>query len=308
MKEKLVLDIANVEQVSSICHAMSSPIRLRILSLIEEKPLNISELSQQLQIPLSTTAQSIAILEKAGLIISTSKPGVRGAQKLCALKVDSLFMQIKNTSDTGSEDVYVQQMPIGNYSDFRVNAPCGIVTEKAFIAPEDSPYGFFLPEHTQAQLLWFTSGHLEYRFFNKFLRRSTLPKSVEFSFELCSEAPGYNSEWRSEITVWLNDRRIGCLVSLGDYGNRRGRLNPSWWDYNNTQYGILHRVCITAEGTLLDDALYPEFTIDHLKPGDQDYLSFKIGVEESARYVGGLNLFGEKFGDYPQAIVMRAVF
>lgn len=102
--------------------------------------------------------------------------------------------------------------------------------------------------------------------------------------------------------------RIGTLFSPGDYGNRRGQLNPEWWDNNNTQYGMIHRVCITEEGTLLDDELFPQFTIEHLNLQRNDYISFRIGVEKNARYAGGLNLFGEKFGDHPQSIIMRAVF
>lgn len=308
MKEKLVLDIGNVDQVASICHAMASPLRLKILALLDEKPLNISELCQRLQVPLSSTATAVNILEKAGLVISKSTPGVRGAQKLCALKVDSLFMQLKNIGNTSTEDVYTVRMPIGNYCDFKVDAPCGIISENAYISQEDSPYGFFLPEHTQAQLLWFTVGYLEYRFFSRFLRRNTPPRMIEFSFELCSEAPGYNSDWRSDITIWLNHQRIGTFTSPGDYGNRRGQLNPSWWDNNNTQYGMIHRVLITEEGTQLDDELFPSFTISSLRLSELDYISLKIGVEKDARYVGGLNLFGEKFGDHPQPIVMRAIF
>lgn len=308
MKEKLVLDISDIDGVSQICHAMASPMRLRILALLDEKPLNISELSQQLQVPLSSTATAISVLEKAGLVISKSTPGVRGAQKLCALKVDSMFMQIKKVPNSSMEDVYVEQMPIGNYCDFRVSAPCGIISENAYISSEDSPYGFFQPEHIQAQLIWFSVGYLEYRFFNHLMRRNKTPRMIEFSFEMCSEAPGYDSNWKSDVTVWLNQVRIGTLFSPGDYGSRRGQLNPEWWDNNNTQYGMIHRVCITEEGTLLDDELFPQFTIGHLNLQHIDYISLRIGVEKDARYAGGLNLFGEKFGDHPQAIIMRAVF
>jgi len=39
--------------------------------------------------------------------------------------------------------------------------------------------------------------------------------------------------------------------------------------------------------------------------GDEDYISFKIGVKEDSKYVGGINLFGNKFGDFEQNIDMR---
>jgi predicted transcriptional regulator len=31
----------------------------------------------------------------------------------------------------------------------------------------------------------------------------------------------------------------------------------------------------------------------------------RIGVKADARYVGGLNIFGRHFGNYPQDIVLR---
>ena len=80
-----MLDISDIDRASEICHALASPLRLRVLGMLDEKPLNISELSQQLQVPLSSTATAVSVLEKAGLVISKSTPGVRGAQKLCAL-------------------------------------------------------------------------------------------------------------------------------------------------------------------------------------------------------------------------------
>ncbi|MDR0732140.1 MAG: hypothetical protein LBF63_10765 [Treponema sp.] len=38
----------------------------------------------------------------------------------------------------------------------------------------------------------------------------------------------------------------------------------------------------------------------------KDFISFKIGIKEDAEYVGGLNLFGEHFGNYNQNIEMVA--
>ncbi|HIW05066.1 MAG TPA: hypothetical protein H9690_03460 [Firmicutes bacterium] len=35
------------------------------------------------------------------------------------------------------------------------------------------------------------------------------------------------------------------------------------------------------------------------------YISLKIGVKKDAKNVGGINLFGEKMGDYPQDIIVK---
>jgi len=36
-----------------------------------------------------------------------------------------------------------------------------------------------------------------------------------------------------------------------------------------------------------------------------DYFTLRIGVKPDAKNLGGINLFGEKFGDYQQNIMMR---
>jgi predicted transcriptional regulator len=38
------------------------------------------------------------------------------------------------------------------------------------------------------------------------------------------------------------------------------------------------------------------------------YISLRIGVRPDAINQGGINLFGEKYGDFPQGINMRIVY
>ena len=129
MKTKITLNIDEVEKSSKIFHALASPARLKILQLIEDKPLNISKISTLMNIPMSSTALAINILEDAGLVITTSSPGLRGSQKLCALKTDSIYLQIKKNELPGENtNVIIEQIPIGNYFDFCVEPPCGFGT------------------------------------------------------------------------------------------------------------------------------------------------------------------------------------
>jgi predicted transcriptional regulator len=43
-----------------------------------------------------------------------------------------------------------------------------------------------------------------------------------------------------------------------------------------------------------------------LKPGQP--IPVRIGIKDNATHVGGINLFGSKFGNYPQGIVLRQHF
>ena len=50
-------------------------------------------------------------------------------------------------------------------------------------------------------------------------------------------------------------------------------------------------------------------TVDDLfKQKYKPYLSFKIGVKKDAKNVGGLNIFGEKFGDHPIGIIVKITY
>ena len=60
-----------------------------------------------------------------------------------------------------------------------------------------------------------------------------------------------------------------------------------------------------ANGSTLDGEPLSDVRLSDLCLTERDYISLRVGVSKDAEHVGGLNLFGEKFGDYPQGIVMR---
>lgn len=304
MKEHIELDFSEKEQISKVAKALSSSVRLEILDILREKPLNISEISEKMGIPISSTALHMKVLEDSGIVITQSMPGLRGSQRVCGLKINQVTMTLLNQQENISKDnIYTETMPIGNYFDCKITAPCGIASENTFLSSEDSVYGFYSPEKHTAQILWFTQGYLEYRFPNIQMQKLKHIKSLEFSMEICSEAPGYNNSWKSDITFWINGKEIGFFTSPGDYGGRRGKQTPQWWDNNMTQFGVLKSLSITEEGTFLDGEFFSPLTLSDFSLRDNPYISLKLGVKEDAHYVGGLNLFGEKFGDYALSLI-----
>lgn len=309
MKEHLELDFSKGEDMANIARALSVRVRLQILDIIKSKPLNISEIAEKAGIPISSTAMHIKTLEEAGIVITQSMPGLRGFQRVCGLKAGKVTFVLQNQQEGAvNENVMVESMPIGNYFDCDVTPPCGIVSDTGFLSSEDSVYGFYSPDKHTAQLLWFTQGFLEYRFSNYHLKKVNSVKSIEFSFELCSEAPGYNYAWKSNISMEINGISTGHFISDGDYGGRRGKLNPSWWDDNMTQFGLLKHLLITRKGTYMDESPLSPLSIKDYHLTEHNFISFKIGVKKDAHYLGGLNLFGEKFGDYAQNIQMKIVY
>ena len=306
-KKRIALDFNNKEKIVQVGKALSSEVRLDILKLLIDKSANISEIASTFQIPFSSAALHVKVLEEAGMITATEQAGIRGAQKVCGIAFEDIYFNaFRHKMDRDNIKVYHFPMGIGNYYNCMVNENCGIISERSYLGVEDSPYGFYAQNRHEAQLIWFMSGYLEYRFPNYMLKKSRV-KELSFSFEVCSEAPGYQNDWSSDITVWVNGKEIATIYSKGDFGGRRGHLNPDWWSDTMTQYGMLKNVTINGQGCFEDLVKTSEETIDSLGICDNYFISFKIGVKPDAKNLGGMNLFGEKFGDYAQGIVMSVL-
>jgi predicted transcriptional regulator len=98
---------------------------------------------------------------------------------------------------------------------------------------------------------------------------------------------------------------VGTWTSPADFGGERGALTPEWWDTQNSQYGLLKVWKVTNDGSLVDGMRVSKVTLNNLtlKPGEP--IAVRIGIKEDASNIGGINLFGSKFGNYPQDIVLR---
>lgn len=187
-------------------------------------------------------------------------------------------------------------LPVGSFSAARVTAPCGLAGGGGVIGSADDPAAFRDAARSRAQVLWFAAGFAEY----------TVPvpsqpfSAVEVSAELCSEANLHDGTYPSDITLWLNGVAVGSWTSPGDFGDRPGRLTPGWWDPRFSQYGLLKTWRVDPSGSFLDGVQVSEVTLADLNLGQN--LSLRLGVSGDARNVGGMNLFGEGFGDYGQGV------
>ena len=305
LKQSLTLTLSDKGRLLDICKAMSSQIRLDILEYLAQKPAIITDISTTFEIPLSSAALYVRNLEAAGLISTQIIPGSKGSQKLCGILVDDVKIDLYSKKAlTRSDFVYQEAMPVGCYFDYAVKPSCGMASAEQDLGLEDITSLFCSPNRFKAQIIWLSEGFLEYRFNNSFLKKNDV-KRIRFSFEICSEALGYNNDWPSDITVCINDRDIGIVHTEADYGGRPGKLNPSWWNSSSTQYGLLRTVEITSDGSFIDEQRVSDETITSLGIPLGDSIRFKLEVKPDAEFCGGFNLFGEKFGDYPQDILME---
>ena len=307
-KLSVKLDLNDIETAAKVCNALSSEVRLEILKILVQHAASIGELTEYFQLPMSSMCMHVKKLKEAGLITVSPKPGVRGNRKLCGLRVSSIGLDLFShlTVHASKKPVYVE-MPVGNYTNCEITPPCGLASASSYIYEEDSPYGFYDPNHTEASLLWFTSGYLEYAFPNNVLQRDRVA-SAEFSFEICAEAPGYREDWPSDITFELNGKKITVIHVKGDYGDRKGTYNPDWWSGGLTQHGEFVRIRINHEGCYLNNTRVSDETLESLGLADGYHFRMVLRIDPKAEHVGGMNLFGKHFGDYSQDIVLKVEY
>ena len=112
MSQNISLNLDNAERLAAIGKALSSEVRIELLKLLCHCSLNVNEIAERMQIPPSSAAMHVKVLEEAGLIRTELLPAVRGSMKVCHKAVDEILVDT-NTA-MGTEKVEVINMPIGS--------------------------------------------------------------------------------------------------------------------------------------------------------------------------------------------------
>jgi len=295
------------DEVLHVTKALASETRQAMLGLLTDQVLNVSELAAAMNMPHSTVSFNINQLQAAGLVSVEIEPGTRGTQKLCAKRYDEVRIRLPGAAVESAQNVISVSMPIGSYRHVEAKPSCGLVSEHKIIGLLDNPRSFFEPEHVHAQLLWFAEGYVEYAFPNN-LPYGTRATSLDLSMEICAEAPGFNPDWPSDVTLWINDVEIGTWTCPGDFGGKAALLTPGWWQTDRTTYGLLKQWSVGEQGAMIDGVVLSPVAVDQLGLSKSNHIKVRLGVKDDARHRGGINLFGRSFGNYPQDIVMRIAF
>lgn len=285
------------EQSLPVYEALSSPVRLRILRLLANRPMNIKELAAAVGLSSAIMTMHVRKLAECGLVATQMAPGKSGLQKICSLAVSGA--EIRFPAQAAAErKSYRVEIPVGHYSDFHIEPTCGLATISNVIGSFDDPRYFWEPERIHAAVLWFGTGFIEYKAPN-YLLSSQEPEELVFTMEIASEAPGTNDNYPSDITFSFNGKRLGVWTSPGDYGDQPGKYTPDWWPRQANQYGLLKRLRITETGTFMDGMKMSDVTIHEIDIRNKQW-TLRLSVEPAARYPGGLTLFGKGFGNYDE--------
>ncbi len=278
-----------------VYEALASPVRLHILRLLVEHPMNIKELASATGLSSAIMTMHVRKLSEAGLIATQMMPGKSGLQKVCSLAVTGAEIQFLTEEPSGRKSHRVE-IPVGHYSDFHIEPTCGLATTDKIIGSFDDPRYFWDPERIDAAVLWFGKGFIEYKAPN-YLLSSEQPTELVLTMEIASEAPATNNNYPSDITFTFNGVTVGIWTSPGDYGDRQGNFTPDWWPPYTNQYGLLKRLRITDEGTFMDGLKLSDIKLQDIDLKRKEW-TFRLSVEDDALHIGGLTLFGKGFGNY----------
>ncbi|WP_219834030.1 transcriptional regulator [Paenibacillus sp. R14(2021)] len=288
-----------------LLECFSSETRVRIIELLDQSPMSIKELAAELGLSSAIVTKHIQKLEQAGFVGTESISGARGRLKVCRLLPEFVTLQLR-TPSIRSANVYTVSIPVGQYNDFKVRPTCGLASDESVIGIVDDPRYFWDPDHVKAKHIWFGSGYVEYRIPNYLVGEQTV-KSLTLSFEICSESPGYNENWPSDISFFLNGTELGTWTCPGDFGANRGVYTPDWW-MHGTQHGLLKTVTIRKDGTFIDGVQLSRLTPADLNIKLGDDIRFRIACPDTAVHCGGISLFGRQFGNYDQEIEVTVTY
>lgn len=300
--DAIIFEVQDAEAVE-LFRALGLESRISILKLLAEGEKNINELGSALGVSQPTVTKHIQQLEQVGLVVSEYLPGLQGMQKKCRLRYNRLMFSLA-PSIASENRVDEIAMPIGLYTLVNPGGTCGLANRTKFIGFLDKPQSFYDPERASAEILWMANGFVEYTFPND-LPSSMEVERLELAMEVCSEAPDHNPDWPSDLTLWINGVEVGTWTSPGDFGGKRGLLNPQWWVEHMTQFGLLKIWSVDRDRSYVDGSRISEVGLSRLLVTPQQPITIRLGVKPDAEHQGGFNLFGRGFGNYAQDLVLR---
>lgn len=289
-----------------VYEVLASETRLKIIKLLGKEKRNISEIASALQLSNAIITRHIQKMEAANLIKSEKIPGKSGIQKLVFLSVDDIHIRFPEKI-YHAFNLHKTDLKLGHFTNFDVSPTCGLATTNNIVGKPDDPKYFMESDRVNASLLWFSKGFVEYKIPN-LLQDNQHAEMLEISFELSSEFPLSNNVWPSDISIYINDIKIGVYTVPGNFSDTRGRYTPTWWNNQFSQYGLLKHLRINSLDSGMDGEPFSAVTINDLKLDQHSLITLKFAVESDSSNVGGLTLFGKGFGNHDQDILVNLYY
>jgi DNA-binding transcriptional ArsR family regulator len=119
--------VVNADQQYRVLHGLASPVRLRILRLLLGRgSLNINQIAEALDLPQSTIATNVQVLEDAELVATALSKAAKGQQKICTARHAEIVVKLDPESPSRDKNIIDVEMPLRLYTNCNVSAPCGL--------------------------------------------------------------------------------------------------------------------------------------------------------------------------------------
>ena len=296
-----MIHITNLEEGLELYKALGSDVRVEILNVLMEKGnMTMNQLAGELNLTNGAITGHIKKLEECGLISTSNESAAHGNSKVCRIIQDKILIDVDRPVDYAN--VTTTDIRVGQFGRYDVSPTCGIANSSNVIGEFDDIRYFAHPDRFTADIIWFTEGYVEYVVPNLVPMNNRITQ-LALSLELSSEAPGIDNNWPSDITFYINDKKMGVWTSPGDFGGDiRGMFTPEWWPCNWNQYGLLKLFVINKHGTFIDGLKISDNDISSFELDNKSNITLRIAVEKNSEHVGGLTIFGKTFGNYGQDI------
>ena len=298
----------DLDDIQKKCEALASPIRVNIMHQLINQDLSIYELAKLNHVSVSSIIFHLKILEDAKLIIITTSSGTKEKKIVNRYgQIQSLSIELSLTENIKQDlEKATQTVPVGAYVDADMGDESGIVFNGKIVPiHNNAPYRH---DRFEAVSLFLNSGYVEYSFNNDQFRNKEV-SNLTITLEICSEAPYYNNEFKSDITFYINGIEILTYTSIGDYGGRKGRYTQQFTSNNFSEFGKLEVITVNAKGVYIGEKLVNEhITLDDLKINKGNCVKFKVESKKDAKNQGGFNIFCRGSGDYNQDIEMQVTY
>ena len=149
------LDLSDDEQIEKIGKAISDKVRRKIIKMSTEGSYSVMEIAERLNMPVSTVSFHLKILKEAGFIQILPNPTKRGNEKIISQYISLVRMDFRLFHEQKT-NLKTLEIPLGSYSDFRVDPPCALADSTGLLIGWDKPEAFYSTKRFNAQLLSFT--------------------------------------------------------------------------------------------------------------------------------------------------------
>ncbi|MHA1401233.1 MAG: ArsR/SmtB family transcription factor [Candidatus Heimdallarchaeaceae archaeon] len=82
------------KKIVELAKVLSSETRYKIVNMLLEKEMTISELAKAIEQTQANTSAQIKMIEKIGLMDNKYEPGDHGVKKICKTKVKRIILEI----------------------------------------------------------------------------------------------------------------------------------------------------------------------------------------------------------------------